>query len=105
MAWEQRGPQTYYYGCVRRHGHVAKEYVGTGLLVALYEDHNRAYAFHMPLCHGRSCPRGVWGMGADCPHIPWHLRLVSFNSARDGTAHKNNLPPAPNWRGMCGAQH
>ena len=36
MAWEQRGPQTYYYRSVRRNGHVTKEYVGTGPLAALY---------------------------------------------------------------------
>jgi hypothetical protein len=36
MAWEQRGPQTYYYRSVRRNGRVTKEYLGTGPLVALY---------------------------------------------------------------------
>jgi hypothetical protein len=35
MAWEQRGSQTYYYRSVRRHGHVTKDYVGTGPLAAL----------------------------------------------------------------------
>ena len=35
MAWEQRGPQTYYYRSVRRNGHVMKDYVGTGPLAAL----------------------------------------------------------------------
>ena len=36
MAWEQRGTQTYYYRSVRRHGHITKEYLGTGPLAVLY---------------------------------------------------------------------
>jgi len=32
MAWEQRGPQTYYYRSIRRHGRVTKDYLGTGPL-------------------------------------------------------------------------
>jgi hypothetical protein len=35
MAWEQRGPQQYYYRSVRRNGQVTKVYVGTGPLAAL----------------------------------------------------------------------
>jgi hypothetical protein len=35
MAWEQRGPQTYYYRSVRRQGRVTKDYLGTGPLAAL----------------------------------------------------------------------
>jgi hypothetical protein len=45
MAWEQRGPQTYYYRSVRRQGRVTKEYVGTGplsVLVAAEEAERRA---------------------------------------------------------------
>lgn len=36
MAWEQRGPQTYYYRSVRRDGRVTKDYLGTGPLAELY---------------------------------------------------------------------
>src|SRR5262245_10650332 len=32
MAWEQRGPQMYYYRSIRRHGRVTKDYLGTGPL-------------------------------------------------------------------------
>ena len=32
MAWEPRGPQTYYYRSVRRNGRVTKDYLGTGPL-------------------------------------------------------------------------
>jgi len=32
MAWEQRGPHTYYYRSIRRHGRVTKDYLGTGPL-------------------------------------------------------------------------
>jgi hypothetical protein len=35
MAWEQSGPQTYYYRSVRRNGRVTKDYLGTGPLAEL----------------------------------------------------------------------
>ena len=35
MAWEQRGPQTYYYRSIGRHGRVTKDYLGTGPLAEL----------------------------------------------------------------------
>src|SRR5262245_44540118 len=35
MAWEQRGPHTYYYRSIRRHGRVTKDYLGTGPLAEL----------------------------------------------------------------------
>ena len=36
MAWEPRGTHTYYYRSVRRHGHVTKDYLGTGPLAERY---------------------------------------------------------------------
>jgi hypothetical protein len=35
MAWEQRGPQTYYYRSIRRNGYITKDYLGTGPLAEL----------------------------------------------------------------------
>jgi hypothetical protein len=48
MAWEQRGPQTYYYRSVRRNGHVTKLYLGTGPLAERYaaEDAERRAQRH-----------------------------------------------------------